>query len=314
VPRTSLRRQAAPGEWVTFLCVNATAVPSGSRPLREVRDETVAALRAAGVPDPEVDTDLLIGHVLGLSRGGVHAKLVVGGEMQATDAATLDALVARRARREPLQHLTGRAAFRSLELAVGPGVFVPRPETELLAQLAIDALRAAAEPEPVALDLGAGSGAVGLAMATEVPHALVWAVENSPEAFPWTRRNVEEVAAPNLELVFGDLGDALPELDGRAAVVASNPPYIPAGAIPRDPEVRLHDPEHALYGGEDGLDVVRVLSRRALALLHPGGTLMIEHGETQSAEIAALLSGDGWHAIAHHRDLTGRDRVTTARR
>jgi release factor glutamine methyltransferase len=314
VPRSSLRRAAQAGEWVTFHCVNAPSDAAPTRPLREVRDDVVRTLAAAGVPDPEVDADLLMGHVLGLSRGGVHARLVVGSEMAGADVAALSALVERRARREPLQHLTGRAAFRSLDLAVGPGVFVPRPETELLAQLAIDALRAAAEPEPVALDLGAGSGAVGLAMATEVPHALVWAVENSPEAFPWTRRNVEEVAAPNLELVFGDLGDALPELDGRAAVVASNPPYIPAGAIPRDPEVRLHDPEHALYGGEDGLDVVRVLSRRALALLHPGGTLMIEHGETQSAEIAALLSGDGWHAIAHHRDLTGRDRVTTARR
>ncbi|MFE5672537.1 peptide chain release factor N(5)-glutamine methyltransferase [Agromyces sp. NPDC056523] len=294
--------------------MNAPSDAHSPRSLREVRDEAVRTLTAAGVPDPEVDADLLMGHVLELSRGGVHARLVVGGEMATADVAALAALVERRARREPLQHLTGRAAFRSLDLAVGPGVFVPRPETELLAQLAIDALRAAAEPEPIALDLGAGSGAISLAMATEVPHARVWAVENSPAAFPWTRRNVEEVGAPNLELVFGDLAEALPELDGRAAVVASNPPYIPAGAIPRDPEVRLHDPEHALYGGQDGLDVVRVLSRRAFALLHPGGALMIEHGESQSAEIAALLSGDGWHAIAHHRDLTGRDRVTTARR
>jgi release factor glutamine methyltransferase len=294
--------------------VNAPSDVPEPRPLREVRDETVRALASAGVPDAEVDADLLIGHVLGLSRGSVHARLVVGGEVGPTDAAALAALVARRARREPLQHLTGRAAFRSLELAVGPGVFVPRPETELLAQLAIDALRAAAEPEPVALDLGSGSGAIALAMATEVPHARIWAVENSPEAFPWTRRNVDEVGARNLELVFGDLADALPELDGRAAVVASNPPYIPAGAIPRDPEVRLYDPEHALYGGADGLDVVRVLSHRALALLHPGGALLIEHGEAQAAEIGALLAGDGWHAIAHHRDLTGRDRVTTARR
>jgi release factor glutamine methyltransferase len=313
VPRTSLRLRARAGEWVTFLCVNASA-SSGARPLREVRDEAVAALRSAGVPDPEVDADLLVGHVLGLSRGGVHARLVVGAELTAADAAALDSLVDRRARREPLQHLTGRAPFRSLELAVGPGVFVPRPETELLAQLAIDALRAAAEPEPIALDLGAGSGAIALAMATEVPHARVFAVENSPEAFPWTRRNVDEVGAPNLSLVFGDLADALGELDGRAAVVASNPPYIPEAAIPRDPEVRLHDPERALYGGPDGLDVVRVLSRRALELLHPGGALLIEHGETQSAEIAEVLAADGWHAIAHHRDLTGRDRVTTARR
>ncbi|MFC9917732.1 peptide chain release factor N(5)-glutamine methyltransferase [Agromyces binzhouensis] len=279
-----------------------------------MRDVTVRTLQAAGIADAEVDADLLIGHVLGLSRGGVHARLVVGDVLSTTDAAALDALAARRARREPLQHLTGRAAFRSLELAVGPGVFVPRPETELLAQLAIDALRAAAEPEPIGVDLGSGSGAIALSMATEVPHARVHAVENSPEAFPWTRRNVDEVAAPNLELVFGDLAEALPGLEGRVAVVASNPPYIPDDAIPRDPEVRLHDPEHALYGGPDGLDVVRVLSRRALVLLHPGGALMIEHGETQSAEIAEILKADGWHAVAHHRDLTGRDRVTTARR
>ncbi|MGR2753171.1 peptide chain release factor N(5)-glutamine methyltransferase [Agromyces arachidis] len=294
--------------------MNAPAPPADPRPLRDARDAAIAALAAAGVPDPEVDADLLIGHVLGSSRGGVHARLVMGETLSSTDAAALDELVRRRARREPLQHLTGRAPFRSLELAVGPGVFVPRPETELLAQLAIDALRAAAEPEPIGLDLGSGSGAIALSMATEVPHARVHAVENSPEAFPWTRRNVDEVGAPNLTLVFGDLAEAFGELEGRVAVVASNPPYIPAGAIPRDPEVRLHDPEHALYGGVDGLDVVRVLSRRGLALLHPGGALLIEHGETQSDEIAALLAADGWHAIAHHRDLTGRDRVTTARR
>ncbi|GAA4368154.1 peptide chain release factor N(5)-glutamine methyltransferase [Agromyces bauzanensis] len=284
----------------------------GALDLRLVRDETVARLAAAGVPDPVVDTELLIGHVLGLSRGGVQARLVMGGRFSEADAATLEPLVERRVRREPLQHLTGRAPFRSLELAVGPGVFVPRPETEQVTQLAIDALRVATEPEPIAIDLGSGSGAIALAMATEVPHARVWAVENSPEAFPWTRRNVDEVGAPNLELVFGDLATALPELDGRAAVVISNPPYVPAAEIPRDAEVRLHDPETALYGGADGLDVVRVLSKRALELLHPGGVLVIEHAETQPAPIAAILTADGWRAVAHHRDLTGRDRATTA--
>ncbi|MCD5347667.1 peptide chain release factor N(5)-glutamine methyltransferase [Agromyces sp. S2-1-8] len=289
-------------------------VEQPGRSLREVRDEIAATLASAGVPDPDVDAELLIGHVLGLSRGGVQARLVVGVTIETEDASALASLVARRARREPLQHLTGRAAFRSLELSVGPGVFVPRPETEGVAQLAIDALRAAAEPEPIGVDLGTGSGAIALALATEVPHARVWAVEKSPEAYVWTRRNVEEVGAPNLELVFGDLADALPELDGRVSVVASNPPYIPLGAIPRDPEVRLHDPEAALYGGVDGLDVVRVLSQRALALLRPGGVLVIEHGEAQSADIAAILAADGWRAIAHHRDLTGRDRATTALR
>lgn len=286
----------------------------GAHPLRAIRDGVVARLAAAGVPDPEVDAELLIGHVLGLSRGGVQAKLVMDVELEESDAAALDALVARRSRREPLQHVTGRAAFRSLELSVGPGVFVPRPETEEVAQLAIDALRAAAEPEPIAVDLGSGTGAIALALATEVPHAHVWAVENSPEAFPWTRRNVEAIAAPNLDLVFGDLAVSLHELDGRVAVVVSNPPYVPLAEMPRDPEVRLYDPERALYGGADGLDVVRALSRRALELLRPGGVLVIEHGEQQSAGIAALLASDGWRAISHHRDLTTRDRATTALR
>ncbi len=272
----------------------------------------MSTLAAAGVPDPEVDAELLIGHVLGLSRGALHARMVVGGEAGEADAAALAGLVARRAGREPLQHITGRAPFRSLELQVGPGVFVPRPETEQVAQLAIDALGAAAESAPIGVDLGAGTGAIALALATEVPHARVWAVEKSAEAFVWTRRNVAEVGAPNLELVFGDLADALPELDGRVAVVVSNPPYVPLRELPRDPEVRRHDPETALYGGADGLDVVRVLSRRAFALLRPGGVLVIEHGEEQSAPIAEILAADGWRAIAHHRDLTTRDRATTA--
>ena len=286
--------------------------PAGARALRAVRDETVARLAAAGVPDPEVDAELLIGHVLGLSRGGLQAKLVVGGGMGEADAATLESLVARRARREPLQHLTGRAPFRSLELAVGPGVFVPRPETEQVTQLAIDALRAAAEPEPIAIDLGSGSGAIALALATEVPHARIFAAELSEDAHAWASRNVAGV--DNLTLVLSDLGEAFPELDGTASVVISNPPYVPDAAIPRDPEVRLFDPAMALYGGEDGLDIVRVLSSRALELLHPGGLLVIEHGELQGESIRDILTADGWRAAATHRDLTLRDRATTALR
>ncbi|MGW9631683.1 peptide chain release factor N(5)-glutamine methyltransferase [Agromyces sp. NPDC055520] len=292
--------------------MDTTPPDARARSLRDLRAQAVAALASAGLPDSEVDAELLLGHVLGLSRGELQARMVVGGEMSEADAAALDALVGRRARREPLQHITGRAAFRNLDLQVGPGVFVPRPETEQVAQLAIDALASSAEPEPIGVDLGTGSGAIALALATEVPHARVWAVEKSPEAFVWAKRNVAEAAAPNLELVFGDLADALPELDGLVAVVVSNPPYVPLREMPRDPEVRLHDPELALYGGADGLDVVRVLSRRALALLRPGGVLVIEHGEQQSASIAEVLAADGWRAIAHHRDLTTRERATTA--
>jgi release factor glutamine methyltransferase len=151
-------------------------------------------------------------------------------------------------------------------------------------------------------------------MATEVPHARVYAVEKSPEAFAWTRRNVESVGAPNLQAVLGDLADALPELDGTVDVVISNPPYVPDDAIPRDPEVRLFDPAVALYGGADGLDIVRVISGVARRLLRPGGTLVLEHGELQGAQIRELLTADGWRAAATHRDLTTRDRATTALR
>lgn len=285
--------------------------------LRSIRDLLSGAtelLARAGVASPDADAELLIGFVLDLSRGQVQAKAITDTAVSTDDAATISALVDRRAAREPLQHITGRAPFRSLELAVGPGVFVPRPETEQVAQLAIDALRSAATPEPIGVDLGTGSGAIALAMATEVPHARVIGVENSPDAFAWTRRNFRESGAENARAVFIDLADALPELDGTVAVVISNPPYIPAGAIPRDPEVRLFDPEHALYGGDDGLDVVRLVSCTARRLLHPGGTFVLEHGERQAADIAALLRADGWRAIATHPDLLGRDRATTALR
>jgi release factor glutamine methyltransferase len=244
----------------------------------------------------------------------VQAKAITGSPIDASESSTITALFARRAGREPLQHITGRAPFRSIELNVGPGVFVPRPETEQVAQFAIDALRSAAAPEPIGIDLGTGSGAIALAMAAEVPHARVFGVENSPDAFVWTKQNFRESGATNATAVFIDLDRALSELDGTVAVVISNPPYIPLGAIPRDPEVRLFDPEHALYGGEDGLDVVRQVSQTARRLLHPGGTLVLEHGELQAAEIAALLAADGWHAIAKHPDFLGRDRATTALR
>lgn len=282
--------------------------------LADLRARAVDILTAARVPSPVADAELLIGHVLGLGRGQVQAKIAADAAVGPDDTLAVLEGVERRAAREPLQHITGRAAFRSLDLAVGRGVFVPRPETETVAQIAIDAVLAVAAPEPLAVDLGTGSGAIALAIATEVPHARVVGVENSPAAFVWAKQNAREVGAGNIRMVFDDLARALPEHDGEADVVVSNPPYIPDGALPRDPEVRLHDPAVALYGGPDGLDVVRVLSATARRLLHTGGTLVLEHGEQQGGAIRDLLAADGWRAAATHPDLLGRDRATTATR
>ena len=270
-------------------------------------------LARAGVADPSVDAELLLAWTLGpeVSRGEVHAGIIRGDALEAAQHARFRDLISRRAAREPLQHITGSAPFRHLTLSVGPGVFVPRPETEIVAQFAIDALANAAEPDPIAVDLGTGSGAIALAMATEVPHARVHAVEKSVEAIAWTRRNVEAIA-PRVDLRHGDLATAFDDLVGRVAVVASNPPYVPTDAVPRDDEVRLHDPALALYGGEDGLDVVRIISRRGLELARPGGALVLEHGEWQGEAIREILTADGWLGAATHPDLTGRDRATTA--
>ncbi|TQK19133.1 release factor glutamine methyltransferase [Microbacterium sp. SLBN-154] len=295
--------------WTAVMNSSSAAIPLADA-LRDAR----ARLERAGVGGADVDAELLAGHVLGLGRGEVQASAIRGARLDAAQRSRFDALVDQRATRVPLQHLTGRAPFRHLELRVGPGVFVPRPETEMVAQLAIDALRAAASPEPIAVDLGTGSGAIALAVATEVPHARVHAAENDVEAFLWAKENFAAVGAPNARVAFADLATAFGELDGTVSVLVSNPPYVPDDAVPRDPEVRFFDPPAALYGGPDGLDVVRVLSGVGRRLLHPGGVLIVEHGEWQGADIRALLTADGWRAAATHRDLTLRDRATTALR
>jgi release factor glutamine methyltransferase len=270
------------------------------------------SLASAGVISPRIDAELLLGHILRLSRGAIQAQALMGASVDEEQVGFFNGFVERRVAREPLQHITGKAPFRSRELAVGPGVFVPRPETEHVAQFAIDALRAVPSERPIGVDLGTGSGAIALAMATEVPHAEIWGIEVSSAAFVWTTRNFRDSGADNATALLGDLADALPELNGRVDVVISNPPYIPTDAIPRDPEVRLHDPAIALYGGGDGLDVVRQVSVTALRLLHAGGLLVVEHGELQAAEIASLLRADGWSSVSSHRDLLQRDRSTTA--
>jgi len=269
-------------------------------------------LAEAGVPSPRADAELLLADILQVSRGELAAHAVIGTALTGEHAELFARNAQRRAGREPLQHITGKAPFRSRELSVGPGVFIPRPETEQVVQFAIDALLAVPSQRPRGVDLGTGSGAIALAMATEVPHAEIWGIEVSAAAFEWTSKNFRDSGTTNATALHGDLADALPELNGLVDVVISNPPYIPLDAVPRDPEVALYDPEIALYGGADGLDVVRLVSATARRLLHGGGLLVIEHGESQAAEIGQLLRADEWNGVSSHRDLLGRDRSTTA--
>jgi release factor glutamine methyltransferase len=271
-------------------------------------------LAAAGIATARIDAALLIGHVLRLGRGEVEAKAVIAMPVDDDALRAIVTAVERRTAREPLQHITGVAHFRGLDIAVGRGVFVPRPETEIVAQYAIDALRARPAAEPIAVDLGSGSGALALAMATEVPHARIVAVEKTPETVPWTRRNAERLGDGRVRVLVGDLADALPELNGTVDVVVSNPPYIPERATPRDPEVRLFDPVEALYSGPDGLDAIRAVAHTAHRLLCIGGTLVVEHGEDQADAVQRIVRDAGMRAVATHRDLLGRDRVTTASR
>jgi release factor glutamine methyltransferase len=251
--------------------------------------------------------------VLGVGRGELAARLVSGADFSNDQREQFWALVRRRSAREPLQHITGEAGFRQLVLAVGPGAFVPRPETELLVQMVVDAVMASGQPSPRVIDLGTGSGAIALAVATEAPHARVWAVEKSADALVWARRNNEANGNP-VTLVQGDLADALSLVGERAGtfdVVVSNPPYIPDEAVPRDTEVHLYDPALALYGGPDGLDAVRVLADVARDLLAPGGLLALEHGELQGPAVRQILTDAGWRPVSTHPDLTTRDRYTT---
>ncbi len=269
-----------------------------------------ATLAAAGVPSPDFDAAELLAHVLGTTR----AALALVEVMPAERHEEYDDLVARRARREPLQHLTGSAAFRHVELAVGPGVFTPRPETELLAGWGVDRAREvlAEGRTPVVVDLCTGSGAIALAVATEVPEADVHAVELSEDALAWAARNL---AGSGVDLRQGDMGDAFGDLDGTVDVVLCNPPYIPLDAYESvAQEARDHDPHLALFSGDDGLEAMRVLERVAARLLRPAGAVGAEHADVQGESAPAVFSAAGrWADVRDHRDLAGRSRYLTAR-
>jgi release factor glutamine methyltransferase len=271
-----------------------------------------ARLADAGVESPRTDAELIAAHLHGVSRTALHLVPDARFDPRFWDE------IARREAREPLQHITGHAYFRYLELAVGPGVFVPRQETEVMTGWAIERLAEMDVAQPVVADLGTGSGAIALSIAQEVPGAVVHAVEADPLARQWAERNVAALAtaaphtAGRVILHAGDFASALAELDGRVDLVVSNPPYIPIGAwVP--PEVGEYDPATALWGGTDGLDAVRVVDATARRLLRPGGLVAVEHGAPQGSAVYWVFAEEnGWRDTRNHTDLAGRDRFVTA--
>jgi release factor glutamine methyltransferase len=289
------------------------AAGPGTTALRDVVRAATDRLAAAGVESPEHDARALAVHVLGLTRP---SDLLMVDDLDAQQVASYEELVRRRADRVPLQHLTGTVGFRYIELEVGPGVFVPRPETESVVQFAVDALRGV--DSPLCVDLCTGSGTIAFALANELPSAVVHAVERDEAALEWTRRNAAnrvKAGDPEVQLHLGSAEDALPGFDGTLDLVISNPPYVATTEkhIP-EPEVVDHDPAIALWAGEDGLDVIRLVEQAARRLLKPGGLVVVEHSDRQGESAPALFrAAGGWSQVADHRDYAGRDRFVTAR-
>ncbi len=278
-------------------------------PLRALLAEAEGALAAAGVASPRFDAESLAAHVLGVSRG----RLLLHPQVETRTADELRMLVVRRAAREPLQHLLGTGVLGPVEVAVGPGVFTPRPETELLLEWGLKALRGVASP--LVVDLCTGSGALALAFAAERGDAVVHAVEVDPAALEWARRNVAE-HGDRVLLHAADVRepDLLDELAGRVDLLVCNPPYVPEGT-PVPPEVAEWDPAVAVFGGPDGLEVIRAVAARAAVLLRPGGALAIEHDDTHAESVPALLRAvPGLVDVQEHSDLNARPRYATATR
>lgn len=266
-------------------------------------EQAVATMAAGGVASPEVDAELLLSHVCGVPRAMVRRASVQ--EMQRR---TYLEMVDARARRVPLQHITGTAAFRYVDVEVGPGVFVPRPETEVMTGWVIEQVQHL--EAPVVVELCAGSGAISLSIVHEVPHARVHAVELDEGAMEWAFRNL---AGTGVDLRQGDMADAFAELDGTVDAVVANPPYIPLDAWESvAPEARDHDPALALWSGDDGLDAMRVVEQVGWRLLRSGGVLAAEHADAQG-ESAPAVFAPRWSGVRDLPDLAGRPRFVTAR-
>jgi release factor glutamine methyltransferase len=282
-------------------------------PLRLAILEAERVLAAAGVESARVDAELLAAHVIGVDRG----RLMLNPLIDPPALEQLRKLVERRAAREPLQHLLGTAVLGPVAVAVGPGVFTPRPETELLLEWGLREIADVAAP--VVVDLCTGTGALALAVATSRPDAVVHAVELDPAALTWARRNVAEHAAAGGTPVTVHAADVrwpdlLVELETRVDLVLCNPPYVPDGT-PLAPEVTGWDPHTAVYGGPDGLEIIRAVVSASAALLRYGGALAIEHDDTHGETVPALLRRRRVLTdVEEHLDLAGRPRFATARR
>lgn len=314
--------------WAPVEVIGPSAFVGGTVDVRQLMDEIAALLSDADVPSPAADARVLVSHLL-------DRPATVGLPPIRPDAADdLRSAAMRRATREPLQHVLGTAWFRHLTLSVGPGVFVPRPETESVVEAALGLLPSSGAVSVA--ELGVGSGAIALALATERPHTTVYAVELDADAMRWFTGNVRahadalREANSRIVAVLGDAGavsregQPLAPQRGSLPLVVANPPYIPDAATPRDAEVRDYDPDLALYGGPDGLDVIRRWLGTAADLLAPGGALVMEHADAQGADdgLPGLISrhedtatgGPVWQSVTDHQDLAGRPRYTIARR
>ena len=293
-----------------------------------VLEAAAARLARAGIDAARHDAKLLLAESAGRSLSDVDKAVLMDDAFSQFAPSpeargAFESMLGRRESREPLQHIVGHAPFRYLDLDVGPGVFVPRPETELVVQEAIDWITAHGLYSPRVVDLCAGSGAIGLAIATEVPGAQVWAVELDTQAAQWTRRNMHKVGERFPDLVANyrlEVADAtcpvtLATLDGTADVVISNPPYIPLTNVPQQPEVRDFDPDTALYGGSaDGMMIPERIIVRAAALVRKGGLFVMEHDITQGDRTVAFARANGFTVARTHTDLTGRPRYLVATR
>ena len=276
----------------------------------ELLSESSTKLKVAGVTSATVDAELLACYCLGISRSELQLLIATSQPFPAKHLDMFHSVLARRVAREPLQHITGSAPFRHLELKVGPGVFTPRPETEQVVDFALEKISKV--ENPIIVDLCSGSGAIAISLTTEIPVSKVFAVELSKDAYGYLLQNAASYGLSEDNLRNEDLQNSLFELDGQVDLVISNPPYIPNDAIPIDLEVQLHEPSMSLYGGVDGLDVVRQISIRAKSLLKSGGLLVLEHADSQSSAIGKLLLAEGWIEIDARADLAGKERMISA--